>query len=586
MTASTEPGRIDPAHSSMAAIAAPSAERTPNPHLPQGTFLSTLRADRRDWHLAWAVVLVCATLFAATAPFARTPLPRIWAFIPAYQAALIVIDSITAIMLFGQFSFLGTRALLALAAGYLFSALAAILHALSFPGLFAPTGLLGAGPQTTAWVYFLWHAGLPAMLLLYGRWKGDPAPRDFSRREALRAIALTCLAVLAAALAITWLVTAGHGMLPVIMEGNRDGPAKVLVATATWLVSLAALLYLWRRKPHTVLDLWCMVVACVWIFDTALAAVLNAGRFDLGFYAGRVYGLLASSFVLTVLLLEHAKLYAWLVAAHRREQRERAVVEQRSAELMIVNKELEAFTYSISHDLRAPLRAIGGYAAMLDEDHGKRLDAEAGRLLGVIRNSARRMEDMIEELLRFSRMGRQPLQTAATELNALFRQCLQELEPAIATRNVLITVGDLGWAQIDAALVKHVADNLLSNAFKYTRGRDPAIVEIGRLEPAQPGAPDVYFVRDNGAGFDMKYAGKLFGVFQRLHSAKQFEGNGVGLAIVQRIIERHGGRIWAEAEPDHGATFYFTLRADNSARVTPAAAGELRPAVLSPRLET
>ena len=567
----------------MAATAISSAEHAATPRTTQGTFLSTLTADRRDWHLALAVVLVCGTLFVATAPFARTPLPRVWAFIPTYQAALIVIDSITAIMLFGQFSFLGARALLALAAGYLFSALLAIAHALSFPGLFAPNGLLDAGPQTTAWLYFLWHAGFPVMLLLYGKWKSEPAAVDFSRKRAVRAIALTCLGVLAAAVALTWLATEGHGMLPVIMEGNRDGPAKIHVATATWLVSLAALLYLWRRKPHTVLDLWCMVVACVWMFDTALAAVLNAGRFDLGFYAGRIYGLLASSFVLVVLLLEHAKLYAWLVAAHRREQRERAIVEERSAELMIVNKELEAFTYSISHDLRAPLRAIGGYAGMLDEDHGKGLDAEGARLLGVIRKSASRMEEMIEELLRFSRMGRQPLQTAATELNALFRQCLLELEPAIATRNVQITVADLGWAQIDATLMKHVAENLLSNACKYTRGRDPAVIEIGRLEPTVPGGADAYFVRDNGAGFDMKYADKLFNVFQRLHSAKQFEGNGVGLAIVQRIIERHGGRIWAEANPDAGATFYFTLRADQSARSAPAVPGEMRPAVLSPR---
>jgi signal transduction histidine kinase len=559
-------------HLAMSVVETSSAERHAGPRAAHGNHLSTLPADPRHWRLASGAVLVCAALFIATAPFARTPLPEIWAFIPTYQAALIVIDSITAMMLFGQFSFQGARALLALAGGYLFSALLAMLHALSFPGLFADAGLLGAGEQTTAWLYFIWHAGFPAMLLLYGKWKSDPGAGAVAQGGIVRAIALTCLGVLAAALAIAWLVTTGHDALPVLMEGNRDGPAKVLVATATWLVSLTALVYLWRRKPHTLLDIWCMAVACVWMFDTALAAVLNGARFDLGFYAGRVYGLLASSFVLIVLLLEHASLYASLVAAHTREQRERARVEERSAELVIVNKELEAFTYSISHDLRAPLRAIGGYAAMLDEDHAKGLDAEGGRLLNVIRNSARRMEEMMEDLLRFSRMGRQPLQTAATDLRTLFAQCAKALDPSTAARNIRFVVADLGWAQVDATLLRHVAENLLSNAVKYTRGRDPAIVEIGRLQPERPGEPEVYFVRDNGAGFEMKHADRLFGVFQRLHPAKQFEGNGVGLAIVQRIIQRHGGRIWAEAKPGEGATFYFTLRPGSP---TPAVAGDM-----------
>ena len=570
----------------MTALPTSSAERAATSRAVQGSFLSTLTADRRDWRLALGVVLVCAALFVVTAPFARTPLPQVRAFVPAYQSALIVVDTITAVMLFGQFSFLGSRALLALAAGYLFSALLAILHALSFPGLFAEAGLLTGGQQTTAWLYFIWHAGFPLMLILYGKWKSDQDAGNVPQERTLRAIGLTCLGVLAVAAAVAWLVTEGHGLLPTIMPGNRDAPAKVRVATATWMVSLVALGYLWRRKPHSVLDLWCMVVACVWIFDTALAAVLNGARFDLGFYAGRVYGLLASSFVLAVLLLEHARLYASLVASHRRELHERAVVEERSAELMIVNKELEAFTYSVSHDLRAPLRAIAGYAAMLDEDHGKRLDAEGARLLSVIRTSAKRMEAMIDDLLRFSRMGRQPLQTAAVELDPIFEQCVKQLQATLGSRNVRFEVDDLGWAQVDATLIRHVAENLLGNAVKYTQDRDPAIVQVGKLEPERPGAAEVYFVRDNGAGFDMRYADRLFGVFQRLHSAQQFEGNGVGLAIVQRIIQRHGGRIWAEAEPQRGATFYFTLRPDRAAPAPEAASAVVRPAVTSASPQT
>jgi light-regulated signal transduction histidine kinase (bacteriophytochrome) len=196
------------------------------------------------------------------------------------------------------------------------------------------------------------------------------------------------------------------------------------------------------------------------------------------------------------------------------------------------------------------------------------------------------MEEMIEELLRFARMGRQPLQTAATDLHAIFEQTVKALAPAIGSRNVQFRVADLGWAQVDATLITHVAENLLSNAVKYSRDRDPAIVEVGRLDPPQPGAAEIYFVRDNGAGFDMKNVHKLFGVFQRLHSARQFEGNGVGLAIVQRIIQRHGGHIWAEAQPEQGATFYFTLRADDAPLPARRAANEARTTVMSPRPQT
>jgi signal transduction histidine kinase len=297
--------------------------------------LSTLPADRGQRGLAAAMVLVSAAVFVAVAPFARQPLAQLPAFLSIYQSALIVCDLITAILLFGQFTIVRSRALLVLAGAYLFSAVMAVGHALSFPGLFAPAGLLGSGPQTTAWLYFLWHLGFPAAIIAYALLGHKPAPT--AAQGAGRAIAGASAAAAAGAIALIFLATAGHDALPVIMRGNDDVPAKYAVAWGTWLVTLAALPALWRRRPLSVLDLWLMVVICAWLFDVALAAVFNAGRFSLGWYAGRAYGLAASSFVLAVLLLENSALYARL--ARTAESLERRVGE-RTAELQVSNREL------------------------------------------------------------------------------------------------------------------------------------------------------------------------------------------------------------------------------------------------------
>jgi signal transduction histidine kinase len=519
-------------------------------------FLSTLPAGRAERRRALAVVLVSAAIFLAVAPFAKVQLAPLPAFIPVYQSALVINDLITAALLFGQFGILRSRALLLLASAYLFSAFMAVAHALSFPGLFAPGGWLSGGAQTTAWLYFLWHAGFPILVIGYalsmnkeqGAAAGDGTTLP-TRVAVLSAVALVFLA--AGGLAL--LTTAGHSLLPVLMQGDSDDSRKVLVATTTWLLSLAALPILWRRKPHSVLDLWLMVVLCAWIFDTALASVLNHGRYDAGWYAGRIYGLLASSFVLVVLLLENSVLYARLVEVHESERR-------KSAELQAVNRELDAFSYSVAHDLRSPLRAVDGYARILESDHAVQLDAEGRRLLGVVRASSQLMSRLIEALLNLARIGRQPLKTEPVELDALVSQLIEELRAGTGGRSIEFTVGKLGTAAADPALLRQALANLLGNAIKFTRDSHPALVEVGcRTETETSGVP-VYYVKDNGAGFDMRYAEKLFGVFQRFHKTDEFEGTGVGLSIVQRVINRHGGRIWAESKPGEGATFYFTLQ--------------------------
>jgi light-regulated signal transduction histidine kinase (bacteriophytochrome) len=231
-------------------------------------------------------------------------------------------------------------------------------------------------------------------------------------------------------------------------------------------------------------------------------------------------------------------------------------VAVRTVELEAANQELEAFSYSVSHDLRAPLRAMSGFARILKDDFSAGLDPVGVNFLDKVIASGVKMSQLIDELLEFSRTSRKPLTKQVVDLNALVQSVIDALAPETAHRQIEWVVAELSAVQADPALIQQVYANLLGNAVKYTRLRSPACIEIGCVENE---AEIIYFVRDNGAGFDMKYANKLFGVFQRLHGEEEFEGTGIGLATVQRIIHRHGGRIWAEAEPDKGATFYFTL---------------------------
>jgi signal transduction histidine kinase len=229
-----------------------------------------------------------------------------------------------------------------------------------------------------------------------------------------------------------------------------------------------------------------------------------------------------------------------------------------AAQLESSNQELESFSYSVSHDLRAPLRVIDGFSLALLEDYGTSLPAEGQDLLARVRQQAQRMAQLIEDLLEFSRLGRKPLDVTSVDLAALVQAVVQELQQADADRTVAVTVAPLPPAMGDRGLLRQVLTNLIGNAFKFTRQRPDARVEIGSRDD---NGERVYYVRDNGAGFDMQYASKLFGVFQRLHPAADFEGTGVGLALVQRIIHRHGGRVWGEGQVNEGATFSFTLSA-------------------------
>jgi PAS domain S-box-containing protein len=260
--------------------------------------------------------------------------------------------------------------------------------------------------------------------------------------------------------------------------------------------------------------------------------------------------LLSDQFSLT---LQNSRLYKQVkLQSANLEQK----VEERTAQLQTANKELEAFSYSVSHDLRSPLRALDGFSRILQEEHLAELSPDAQHYLNLVRSNAVQMGRLIDDLLTFSRTSRQPLAKSTVDPATIVRQVLEELHGELAGRKVEVIVGDLLHCQADPAMLRRVIFNLISNAVKFTRKQEEAQIEIGSINND---GNTTYFVRDNGVGFDMCYYDKLFGVFSRLHSESEYEGTGVGLAIVARIVHRHGGSVWAEAKVDKGATFFFTL---------------------------
>ncbi|AIO44729.1 MASE4 domain-containing protein [Burkholderia cenocepacia] len=332
----------------MAAFRFPSAPLPPPPNDDDPDtsrlFMSSLPPGRRERRLALATVLVSAVIFAALAPFATLPLAPGWAFIPVYQSAIVVNDMVTAGLLLGQYAILREKPLLVLAGGYLFTAFMAGMHMLTFPGLFAPRGLLGAGEQTTAWLYLFWHGGFPlsvaayALLRAASRGRVAPAPQ----RRAAIPVVLCIAAAIGATVALALLATTGHDLLPRIMSGNRMTATMTNAITVVWGLNLVALMLMWRqRRRHSVLDLWVMTVLVAWLFDIALSSMLNHGRFDLGFYAGRAYGLVASGVVLFAMLFENGRLHAQTVRALAGARYQHLLVAQKSAQLNEANERLE-----------------------------------------------------------------------------------------------------------------------------------------------------------------------------------------------------------------------------------------------------
>jgi two-component system sensor histidine kinase/response regulator len=520
-------------------------------------FLSTLPAGRVERRLALAVTVISVVVFGILAPFARVPLARIDAFIPAYQAATSISDFITAILLFGQYGIVRSRALLVLASGYLFTAAMAVLHALTFPGLISTTGLLGSGMQTTAWLYVFWHAGFPLALIAYAFLRTTDWVEDDARRRAWPAALAAILVVAILACALTLAATAGEGWLPTIMQGGKTTGWTPL--TVAWLLSPLALATLWMGGRHTVLDVWLMVVMCASIFEVALGAVLNAGRFDLGFYAGRLYGLAAASFVLVVLLLETNALYGRAARAFRLERRERdRQLREVQSELMHLGRvsEMGQMVSALAHEVNQPLSAIGSYirAGQLFTERGQ---SEKGK--ASFQNAAEqatRAAQILQRLRRFlakekSEKKPENLTTVIDEVRAL--ALISATDQGVKVKIDLQLEPAAAVATIDKIQIQQVLLNLTRNAIEAMAigPRREIVIATGTLAERMVEIS----VADTGAGLAEEVLAKLFQPFVTTKD----HGMGVGLSICRKIIESHGGRMWATENVGGGTIFHFTV---------------------------
>jgi signal transduction histidine kinase/CheY-like chemotaxis protein len=558
--------------------------------------LATSLASRQERKLAQTVGLISLLLFAAAVPWAQVPLAQVWAFIPVYESALILVDLITVVLLFGQFWITRSWALLALTSGYLFTACSTVVHALTFPGLFAPSGLLGAGPQTTAWIYMFWHGGFPLFVAAYVFLRGSRFESVRSGGRALAAAA-ACASALSAAVAIALIATAGQALLPSIMQGNHYTPTMIMVVASVWLASLVALiLLLVRRRPYSVLDLWLAVTLSAWLFDIALSAVLNAGRFDLGFYTGRIYGLLAASFVLVRLLLDNSALYARLASAYATEQRRSEELDQLAKQLRAANawmtesnRRLEEqsrfkseFLANMSHELRTPLNAIIGFSELLKNGMAGELSETQRSFAGHIFQSGHHLLSLINDILDLSKIeaGKVEITLESVVLESALAEAMAMTHELAKARGVTVALDvrtSPGTLHIDRRRFKQIVLNLLSNAIKFSPngGQVRLVVDLvdrAHAETALPGfksgvrmpLPPSDFSRfvelsvsDHGIGIPSADIHALFKPFTQLSNAvtHRAEGTGLGLVMVQRLVELHGGAVAVTSEAGHGSCF-------------------------------
>ncbi|MEY5028784.1 MAG: hypothetical protein RLZ63_1099 [Pseudomonadota bacterium] len=525
-------------------------------------FLTTTPARPQDWKRGQKLLMVSGLFFLILLPFATTPLLPIPGFIGVYQSALIVVQLITAVLLIAKFSVLKMRALLILGCAFLFSALMAIAHSLTFPGLFSPTGLLEATPQTTAWLYMFWHSGFPLLVMVYARTKRLEVVED--ERPAAPAIALAIGGVLTAIIVLAALASVGSWMLPSIMVGNTQYfPVMKPVVSTVCLLSVVAVWVLWRSKPHSVLDVWLMVECANWAFDVALSAVFNAARFDLGFYAGRFYGLLAALFILGVLLYESTKFYGRLAAAHRRDTERNTELQRLYAQAQELDQLKTNFFANMSHEIRTPMNAIIGITYLLKRANPTLEQAER---LDKIALASRHLLSIINDILDFSKIesGAMTLEQVPFPISAVLDHTRSLIEDAAHAKGLAI---DLDyddcphWLLGDQTRLRQAMLNFASNAVKFTEHGYIAL--RCSLQEQQGDEVTIRFeVRDTGIGIAAEAQKQLFQAFRQVDASttRKYGGTGLGLAITQRLAQLMGGNVGMSSTPGQGSQFWFTAR--------------------------
>jgi signal transduction histidine kinase len=512
--------------------------------------LSNLSPSVAQRRLALGVVLVLLAVFVTVAgPLSTLPLRRIDAFVPVYGTAIFVIDSITAVLLFAQFSVLRSRALLALANGYLLTALIAIPWMLTFPGVLAPGGYLGAGLQSTVWLYVLWHAGFALFAIIYTLLK-DADPIEWLPPRSVRAAILASVgSVTALVCCATVLVTAGHALMPRLMLDTLRvshlwyyavGPMAALV--------VLALVLLWLRH-RSVLDLWLMVVLCAYIIEIILTAFPVPIRFSVGWYAGRVYGVLSGSLLLLILLGEITMLYGELLRAVLAQHREREV------RLMTG----DAISASMAHEIKQPLSAMtmNANASLRWLDRAAPDLDEAKAALQRIVTNGQRAGAVIENIRAlFKRDART---RTSLDVNNLMREALALVRDDLQTHRIAVQADYNQWfprIEGNQVQLQQVLVNLITNAIDSMATENGERVLSLRSEVHDSGSVMVS-VEDTGKGVEPNAIDRIF---NPLFTTKA-HGMGMGLAICRSIIDAHGGRLWMTANLPRGAIFHFTVPA-------------------------
>ena len=501
-------------------------------------------AQRR---LALAIVLVLLAAFVFTAPFRAIQLPRSGAFITAFQTVLFVNDFITATLLFAQFSILRWRALLALASGYLFTALIAIPYALTFPGALSSTGVLGGGYQTAGWLYLIWHCGLPLAVISYALLKATDRETRMHRGSVRVAIGLSVAVVIVFVCLLTWTVIATDDLLPLLfLDAVHISPFGKDISAAVGLLSASALALLWLRR-RSVLDLWLMVVLSAWLLEIAFFVLLTALRFSLAFYASRMYALITASVVLLVLLTETATLYGRLARSVTLQRRER------EARLMAIN----ATSASIAHELRQPLAAMmaSSDAALLWLAKAPPDLAKARAAVERVTSDSRRANEVVTSLRAL--FQKESPERELRDVNKLVQDVLaiegEELQRHRISVNLELAEPD-ALVLCDQLQLKQVILNLVVNAVEaMSRVTDRARVLRVRSEAHDQGVQIT--IADSGTGLDRENVDKIFEPFFSTKS----HGMGLGLWICRTIIENHDGRLTASPGADHGAVFRIAL---------------------------
>ena len=537
--------------------------RAPIPRTSDPQVLANVPPTPAQRRIARALLLGLLLILLATLPFADKRLAEVAAFVPTLAAALFVSDSVTAALLFLQFSILRKWALLVIASGYLFSALIVVAHALTFPGAFTRTGVLGSGMQSAVWLYWFWHSGLPLSMIGYALLKDTD--RVASVRLTRPAVGLSALGVLALVSALFWFVTQHEDLLPVtyVSTGHLSLFRHIIGGLVVLALGVIALWFLGTRQ-RSLLDQWLVVALCALLLEVLLASVLSLGRYNLAWYAGRFYQLVTATVVMVVLLTETTGLYAGLARSNTMLQRERMMLQraieaqrrERDARLMTGG----AVAAAIAHEVRQPLTAMitRSYAGLraLDRTVPDVEKAKAG--LVRIADDGHRAAAVIESIRATFRRGAHA--TDLIDVDRLIEEAVALLQDDLMSDRIVVRVErSSSPLQVtgDRIQLQQVLLNLMTNAIEAMAGVDgPRVLAVSSTTRDEGGV--VISIADTGPGIGAEH---LERVFNPLFTTKA-GGMGMGLSICRSIVEAHDGKLWVAANTPRGSIFHFVLCAD------------------------